>query len=130
MNYIENSDNVENLRGKSKLDRLSIERVCAGPAVPMLYAFLKQRNPELKTIFDEGEHAKPFNEIESKDVILNGMKENPDEICRKVVELFTKIFAVSAGNHAVTFKPQGGMYLVGGVTTGIQEFMLKDPTFL
>ena len=61
MNYIETSDNKENLRAKGKLERLSIERVCAGPAVPMLYQFLKERNPQIKTCFDEGETAKPFD---------------------------------------------------------------------
>lgn len=131
MNYIETSDNVENLRAKAKIDRLSIERVCAGPAVPLLYQFLQKRRPEIKTCFDDGaENAKPFDEIESKDVIMNGIKENPDEICREVVQLFTKIFAVSAGNHAVTFKPHGGMYLVGGVTTGIQDYIKNTSTFL
>ena len=128
MHFIEHSNNAENLRGKSKLERLSIERVCAGPAVPMLYAFLKSRHPDIKTVFDES--GKAFDEIESKDVIHNGMKENPDEICKRVVDYFTKIFAVSAGNHAATFKPYGGMYLVGGVTTGIQDHILSSPTFL
>ena len=40
-NFIENSNNVENLRAKGKIDRVSIERLCAGPAVPLIYAFMK-----------------------------------------------------------------------------------------
>jgi hypothetical protein len=38
--YIEESKNVENERGKGKVDRISVERLCAGPAVPLIYAFL------------------------------------------------------------------------------------------
>ena len=119
--YIETSDNIENLRAKEKVGRISITRVCAGPAVPMLYKFLKERHPELKTVFDEGPKAKDFNALASPDIIKAGMdKDSPDELCLKVIDYFTKIFAVTAGNHAITLKPFGGMYLVGGVTTGIQ----------
>ena len=35
--YIEISDNIENLRAKGYVDRISVERVGAGPAVPLLY---------------------------------------------------------------------------------------------
>ena len=35
--YIKTSNNVENLRGKGDIDRVSIERMCAGPAVPLIY---------------------------------------------------------------------------------------------
>lgn len=41
MSYIPNSNNVENLRGKDKLERVSVERLCAGPAVPLIYEFMK-----------------------------------------------------------------------------------------
>lgn len=41
-NYIENSNNVENSRGKAKLDRISHERLGAGPAIPLLYEFIKK----------------------------------------------------------------------------------------
>lgn len=40
--FIETSNNVENLRSKGKIDRVSIERLCAGPAVPLIYAFMKE----------------------------------------------------------------------------------------
>ena len=39
--YIENSNNVENLRAKGKIDRVSVERLIAGPAVPLLYDFFR-----------------------------------------------------------------------------------------
>lgn len=41
MDYIKNSNNIENLRGKSEIERTSIERLCAGPAVPLIYEFMK-----------------------------------------------------------------------------------------
>ena len=39
--FIETSNNVENLRAKGKVGRLSVERLCAGPAVPLIYAYMK-----------------------------------------------------------------------------------------
>lgn len=40
--YIKESQNIENLRsGDVHLTRVSIERLCAGPAVPLIYEFYK-----------------------------------------------------------------------------------------
>ena len=39
--FIENSDNVENKRAKGKIDRISHERLGAGPAIPLIYEFMK-----------------------------------------------------------------------------------------
>lgn len=44
-NFIENSNNVENLRAKGHIPRCSVERLVAGPAVPLLYDFFRQRFP-------------------------------------------------------------------------------------
>lgn len=42
VNYIKESDNVENRRsGGVEIKRVSIERLCAGPAIPLLYEFYK-----------------------------------------------------------------------------------------
>jgi glucokinase len=64
--YIENSNNIENLRAKGKVGRLSVERLCAGPAVPLIYAFMKEKHPELECVLEK---SKNFDSIESKDII-------------------------------------------------------------
>jgi len=70
--FIENSNNIENRRAKSKVGRMSVERLCAGPAVPLIYAFMKKQYPDLEVVLeketDKGP-AKEFDEIESKDII-------------------------------------------------------------
>ena len=68
--FIKTSDNVENLRAKGEIKRVSVERLCAGPAVPLLYAFMKQQHPDLKSVLEE---TKPFNDITSKDIIMLGI---------------------------------------------------------
>ena len=48
----------------------------------------------------------------------------------KVVKKFTEIFAVETGDFALKTLPYGGIYLVGGVTMGLSEFIEKDKTFV
>lgn len=48
----------------------------------------------------------------------------------KVVEKFTEIFAVETGDVGLKYLPYGGIYLVGGVTVGITDFMLNNKIFI
>lgn len=84
-NFIETSNNIENLRAKGKIGRVSAERLTAGPAVPLLYAYMKQKHPQLESVLEK---RKSFDEIESKDIIGLAMREQ-DPLCLKVVEKFT-----------------------------------------
>lgn len=46
--FIEHSDNIENQRTpNNKISRVSIERLCAGPAIPLIYDFFAKKYPEL-----------------------------------------------------------------------------------
>lgn len=57
VSFIETSDNIENQRAKSKVNRISIERLCAGPAVPLIYDFMRTKYPDLeRTLEKEGIH--------------------------------------------------------------------------
>ncbi len=126
-NFIENSNNIENRRAKGKCDRLSIERICAGPAVPLLYEFMKSRNPDMKRVFEE--EGMKLDDIESKNIIDCGMKTK-DPLCMKVVDKFTEMYGYEAGELAVKTLPTGGMYIVGGVTTGIQGNITGTKIFM
>jgi glucokinase len=48
----------------------------------------------------------------------------------KVVEKFTEIFAVESANLALKTLPLGGLYLIGGVTNGIRDYILSTATYL
>ncbi len=48
----------------------------------------------------------------------------------KVVEKFTEILGVEVGNLALKCLPFGGIYLIGGVTHGISDYLLHTDTFL
>ena len=53
-----------------------------------------------------------------------------DPLCVKVIEKFAEILAVEVGNTALKLMPFGGIYLVGGVTTGIMDYLAKDHRFM
>jgi glucokinase len=117
---------VENQRAIGQVNRISIERLCAGPAVPLIYDFMRDKHKDLeKTLEKEND----FKDLTSKMIINSGVK-NKDPLCLKVVDKFTEIFGVEVGNAALKTLPFGGIYLTGGVTAGIQDYMTTTDTFL
>lgn len=114
--FIEESNNEENKRAKGPTDRMSVERMCAGPAVPMIYDFMRNKYDNLARVLEE--EGKNFNQIDSYHIIKCAMELN-DPLCMKVVDKFAEIFGVEAGNFALKTLPHGGIYIIGGVSTGI-----------
>ena len=110
------------------MERISHERMGAGPAIPLIYDYYKSKFPDLERILEKGDGAKTPDEIESKDIITAGV-EQKDPLCMKVVKKFTEIFAVEAGDFALKTLPYGGVYLVGGVTMGLSDYIVHDETF-
>ncbi len=53
-----------------------------------------------------------------------------DPLCLKVVEKFVEIFGTETGNLALKTLPYGGIYLIGGVTNGIKEYLIKEKKFM
>ncbi len=126
--YIENSENVENLRSKGPVTRISIERLCAGPAIPLIYDFLSRKNPQLERNIENKEGI-AFNDITSE-IIVEAAMVKKDPLSLATVEKFAEIYGVEVGNTALKTLPYGGIYLTGGVTAGIQEHLLHEETFL
>lgn len=128
IDFIENSENIENQRGRGKITRVSLERLCAGPAVPLIYEFYKKRNPDMKRVLEIGDKAIKPDDILSHHVINAGIKDK-DPLCKLVVKKFTEIFGREAGNFALKTLPSGGVYLLGGVTNGLLDYILTTDTF-
>lgn len=125
--FIENSENIENLRAKGKVNRVSVERLGAGPAVPLIYDFMRTKYPDLeRTIENDGIN---FHQMTSHMIVEYALKRK-DPLCMKVIEKFTEIFGVETGNMGLKTLPYGGIYLIGGVTTGITDYLLHSDTFL
>lgn len=130
--FIETSNNIENQKCKRKVDRLSVESLCAGPAIPLIYQFYKEKYPQMEAVLEKDSEygkAKQFDEIISKDIIDMAMKHN-DPLCKKVVEKFTENLGTETGNLALKSMPFGGIYLIGGVTAGIQDYLKTNKKFM
>lgn len=65
----------------------------------------------------------------AKTIIDNGVMKS-DPLCLKVVEKITEILAVETSNLALKTLPFGGIYLIGGVTHGITEYLLHNDKFV
>ena len=128
--YIETSENTENLKTPNKpIERVSVERVCAGPGLPLIYEFMKLEHPSLPRVLETGDKPLHVNDIVGKDILQAGLEKN-DELCMKVVDKFTEIFAVETGDVGLKYLPYGGIYLVGGVTIGITDYIRNYKTFI
>ena len=53
-----------------------------------------------------------------------------DETCVKVLETFVSIYGCCAGNFATHLLCYGGMYLAGGVTIGLKDYIKENPIFM
>ena len=53
-----------------------------------------------------------------------------DPLCLKVVEKFSEIFGTETGNKALLTLPYGGIYIMGGVTNGILDYLIHNRTFI
>jgi len=120
--YIKTSNNVENMRAKGKVSRISVERLCAGPAIPLLYAFMKKQHPELESVLEQTKH---FDDVTAKDIINLGMTTE-DPLCIMVMRKFLRIFGTAVGNYVLKTLPYGGVYLMGGVCMGMHDFIIKE----
>lgn len=67
--YVEKSNNIENERGKGKVNRMSYERMAAGPAIPLIYEFMKKEHPDMECILEKGDDAKTPDEINSHNIV-------------------------------------------------------------
>ena len=80
-------------------------------------------------VLETGANAKAPKDINSHDIIIAAMT-GKDPLCMKVVDKFSEIFAVQAGDTALKYLPYGGIYLIGGVTNGIRDQILHDKKWI
>ena len=104
------------------LDRVSVERLTWGPAIPIIYEFFKSEYPELEVVCESDPITKEAKSID----IVNSALNNQDPLCLKVVNQFIKHLAILAGDLALITISNGGIYLAGGVAVALKDYLKTD----
>jgi glucokinase len=108
-----------------KFGHVSVERVCSGPGIPILYGFLKKQRfapemPEMRKALRKAGDPAP--------VIVQNAMEGRCELSIATLNTFVSILGAEAGNLALKVMATGGVYLGGGIPPKILP-KLKDGTF-
>jgi glucokinase len=96
-----------------KYGHVSLERIISGSGLEHLYWFL----------VESGKHKKVLQGEE----ISRQIVESPE--CREVVQWFASLYGAAAGNVALQFLSQGGLYLAGGIAPRTLK-VLKQGEFM
>lgn len=120
-----------------KVDNPTCENACCGSTITLIYKFIsneeniKEKDSELKKNVMElnedlnNEKVRDLN----KKIIENGINEKCP-LCKRVLDFFIEIYASIAANLAIATVSLGGVYLFGGVTAGIAEYLKKSNLFV
>jgi glucokinase len=98
---------------RRRLERVSVERVCAGRGVPDIYDFLNAEgliaeSPALASQLAQASDRTPS-------IMASAKAQHPDPLALAAVNLFISILGSESGNLALTVFATGGIYLAGGI---------------
>ena len=107
-----------------KLRHCSVERLVSGSGIPNIYRGLRKLHPHLvqpsvDSAVLEGDAAANISRHAEK-----GM----DELCKRTIEMFVKLYGAEVGNQALRCLPVGGIYIAGGVA-GKMKWAVEGPHF-
>lgn len=91
---------------QKKYSRVSIERVLSGPGLLDIYKFFKTKHAE-------------YEAIDFPITIVERAIAKTSPVCEKTVELFISLYGALAGNLALQYLSEGGVYLGGGIAPKI-----------
>ncbi|MGE5319876.1 MAG: glucokinase [Hyphomicrobiaceae bacterium] len=106
---------LEHLRGE--YGHVSWERVVSGSAMNDLYRFCCI------------EHAQPLPDAALDGAALVARAESGELAAMAALDLFVDLYGAWVGNVALLYRPQGGLYIAGGVSMHLQG-RLQAPRFM
>jgi len=108
------------------IERISLERACAGPALSLIFKFM----------IAEGIKSERFKDaciddkiIENEDIIKYGLSEEC-LISKNTIDFFNKIYGSAAGNMSLIIIPTGGLYLLGGLSYALESHIIEKTIFM
>jgi len=107
-------------------DHVSYERVCSGIGWPLLYEFLRSRDPDSES--RDVRDALARGDDAGATIGTYGV-DRLDVLCGRTLDLFVDIYGAEAGNLALKALPRGGLFVAGGIAPRILGRM-TDGRFL
>lgn len=116
---------MEFIKTKFRIDRVSVERVVSGSAIPIIYEFFKTQYPD--EVCNEVEER-----IRNEDpgmVVAESAKSGVCNLCIRSLRLFVSAYGSECGNLALKTLSFGGLYIAGGIAMKILWSIEADSTF-
>ena len=107
----------ENLIARNLSEHVSWERLVSGLGLDMIYRFC---------VHDMG-GAKPEGVLDGAHI--NALAAGGDPIAEATLDLFIDLYGAWVGNVALLYRPEGGLYIAGGVSIHLRERILS-PRFI
>jgi len=106
--------------------RVSVERVVAGRGISNIYEFLAWKFPEKVKKALHNEFIGPMDgpRLFDPSVITRAAVNDECQLCEQAVNMWCSAYGAEAGVVALTYMPFGGLYLTGGVTHKLREFIM------
>lgn len=115
----------EFIKNKFRIDRVSIERVVSGSAIPMIYDFFKTQYPAEVCAAVEGRLR-----VEDPGAVIAECAQNGScNLCFRAIMLFVSAYGSECGNMALKTLSYGGLYVAGGIAMKILWAIERDHTF-
>ncbi|MES9969636.1 MAG: glucokinase [Candidatus Thiodiazotropha sp.] len=112
---------------------VSWENLVSGPGLEAIYDYLSIYRDRATPAWLQGQ----MDKLGKAQAISGAGLESSDPLCRESLELFTRLYAREAGNHALKIMATGGVYLGGGIAPQIlpilqegffmEAFLAKGP---
>mmetsp|Transcript_26564 Transcript_26564/g.60498 ORF Transcript_26564/g.60498 Transcript_26564/m.60498 type:complete len:422 (-) Transcript_26564:109-1374(-) len=106
--------------------RISTERVVSGKGIANIYEFLAWKFPEQKNIDVHHRFLGGAEQVNKHDpaVVVQAAYSGECSLCQKAIDMFVGAYGAEAGVLALKYMPYGGLFLTGGVTVKIKEWLM------
>ncbi len=117
-----NSEEIELFQYLTRqYDHVSYERVLSGPGLFQIYRFLVDTKREK----EDPSIANLMQQMEPPKVITEKGGSGACKVCARACLLFTELYGAEAGNTALKFFAEGGIFLGGGIAPHLIPFFEK-----
>jgi len=106
-------------------NRISIERVVSGRGICNVYEFLSYQYPD-RVVKDV--HREFMQRPTDAGIIARNAW--PGSLCEQALQIFASCYGAQVGSTAIFLMPFRGVYLTGGVTHKLADWMQRDGSFL